>query len=185
MSHRDTSWMDDRACADADPETLTPVTITAAELAEICHNHCDRCPVRAQCLAYGTETRENGIYGGQFLIRGKPKRYTRSKPGRVVHQGTGHTKAARAQGAATALDAWRLLRSARPFMDEGQLSREQVQALDLRLRHPRLDASRLAEMAYPPVSRHAMNGRLRRLCEMAQAVLEAEGAPARSRVEVY
>jgi Transcription factor WhiB/WhiA C-terminal HTH domain len=190
VSHRSTAWMERRACAGADPAIFTPATVTAGELDQVRHDHCGRCPVREECLAYGMEGAESGIWGGQFLIRGAPKRQARPGPGQGAGQGVthqrsaGHVRAARAQGAEAALHAWHLLRKARPFI-EGQLSQEQKQALELRLRHPRLDASRLAEMAYPPVSRHAMNGRLRRLGKTAQAALDVLDAPAQTRVEAY
>jgi hypothetical protein len=183
MSRRATGWMEQRACKGADPADFTPETVTAAGLDEIRGDYCDGCPVRAECLAYGMESRESGIYGGQFLIRGTPKR-SKARQG-VSHQATaGHARAARAQGAEAALQAWRLLRSAQPLI-EGRLSQEQKQAMELRLRHPRLDASRLAEMTYPPVTRDAMNGRLRRVREAAQAALGALETPGRTRAEVY
>jgi hypothetical protein len=32
---------------------------------------CQSCPVRAQCLDYGTATRSSGVWGGKWLAYGK------------------------------------------------------------------------------------------------------------------
>jgi hypothetical protein len=161
--------MDDRACAGTDPSVFTPVTITASELAEIRRANCDRCPVRAECLAYGNETRESGIYGGQFLVRGRAKRYAGPKRGQRT--GSGHAEATQSLAEAAGKRACDLLRQALPFMNEAQLARTESEALRLRLAYPWLDAGRLGELARPPATRHAMNGRLRRVREAAECAL--------------
>ena len=49
-------------------KTINPLThpriIEAREI-------CGRCPVRAACLAYAIENEEYGVWGGEYLVKGK------------------------------------------------------------------------------------------------------------------
>lgn len=59
---RDTSWMDRRECADADPELFHSLKRTEANEAK---RFCERCPVRRDCLEYAIDMRiVYGIWGG-------------------------------------------------------------------------------------------------------------------------
>jgi WhiB family transcriptional regulator, redox-sensing transcriptional regulator len=61
------NWMARGACRQADPELFFPassVTGLAAHQAELARAVCAPCAVRAACLAYATETRPEGIWGG-------------------------------------------------------------------------------------------------------------------------
>lgn len=62
----DSSWRDDAACRNADPDLLFPVGTTgdAIEDTEAAIALCRRCPVREQCLEYAMVTNQrDGIWG--------------------------------------------------------------------------------------------------------------------------
>jgi WhiB family redox-sensing transcriptional regulator len=61
------NWMAGGACRQADPELFFPassVTSPGPRQVELAKAVCASCPVRAACLAYATETRPEGIWGG-------------------------------------------------------------------------------------------------------------------------
>jgi WhiB family redox-sensing transcriptional regulator len=60
-------WRAFAACASADPELFFPVSASASNLPQVAEAKavCGSCPVRRQCLAYATQTRQlHGIWGG-------------------------------------------------------------------------------------------------------------------------
>lgn len=55
-------WMADAACRDVHPTVFYP---TSNDLVVIAKDHCRRCDVQAECLAYAIATGEtHGIWGG-------------------------------------------------------------------------------------------------------------------------
>ena len=71
-----------------------------------------------------------------------------------------------------------MVRRAMAVLGPGGLTLNQAEAARLRLEYPAASLSQLAEMAWPPVSRHAMASRLRTLVEVADRSMRAEGAVA-------
>lgn len=64
---RDASWRESAACLGADTELFFPVGFTGPAAADIraAKAFCERCPVRACCLAYALDTGQAaGIWGG-------------------------------------------------------------------------------------------------------------------------
>jgi WhiB family redox-sensing transcriptional regulator len=63
---RSSDWMTRGACQREDPELFFPIATTGAALHQVnvAKAVCLSCTVRAQCLAYGLETRQDGIWGG-------------------------------------------------------------------------------------------------------------------------
>lgn len=59
---RPPAWMDDALCAQADPEAWFPEQGESARLAKLI---CSACPVRAECLEYALDRRQqHGVWGG-------------------------------------------------------------------------------------------------------------------------
>lgn len=61
--YRETEWMERALCAQVDPELFFPDAGSYIKRAQAV---CDACPVRAECLQYGTfdNPSVHGIYGG-------------------------------------------------------------------------------------------------------------------------
>jgi WhiB family transcriptional regulator, redox-sensing transcriptional regulator len=57
-------WMSRGACRRADPELFFPISDSAAHLVAAAKAVCQACSVRALCLAFAVETRQDGIWGG-------------------------------------------------------------------------------------------------------------------------
>jgi WhiB family transcriptional regulator, redox-sensing transcriptional regulator len=66
---RSASWMARGACHHEDPELFFPIAASSAGLPQInaAKTVCRGCAVRAACLSYGLETRQDGIWGGTTL----------------------------------------------------------------------------------------------------------------------
>jgi hypothetical protein len=47
---------------------------SSADTARAVDEMCSRCPVRKNCLLTGVEGKEQGVWGGFYLINGKPDR---------------------------------------------------------------------------------------------------------------
>jgi WhiB family redox-sensing transcriptional regulator len=63
----DTSWRDDAACLNADPDLFFPIGTTGPVLDQIdeAKRICRACPVRTPCLAWALDLgRAAGIWGG-------------------------------------------------------------------------------------------------------------------------
>ncbi|HYS41152.1 MAG TPA: WhiB family transcriptional regulator [Pseudonocardiaceae bacterium] len=61
----DSTWLDHAACRDAsDTDRFVPDNPGAHWRPP---PECGRCPVRAECLAYGLATKSIGVWGGQYL----------------------------------------------------------------------------------------------------------------------
>jgi len=65
-ARRSSEWMTRGACQRADPELFFPIAATGPALHQIdaAKAVCLDCAVRAACLSYGLETRQDGIWGG-------------------------------------------------------------------------------------------------------------------------
>lgn len=64
-SDRASEWRDRAVCADADPEIFTPLPADVATILDAL-SYCDRCPVKAACLADAFEHGDlHTIRGGQ------------------------------------------------------------------------------------------------------------------------
>lgn len=65
-ARRSSEWMTRGACQRADPELFFPIAATGPALhqVETAKAVCLGCAVRAPCLTYGLETRQDGIWGG-------------------------------------------------------------------------------------------------------------------------
>ncbi len=59
-------WMSHGACRREDPELFFPITTTGPALQQVrsAKAVCGRCPVRANCLSYALQTRQDGVWGG-------------------------------------------------------------------------------------------------------------------------
>jgi WhiB family redox-sensing transcriptional regulator len=57
-------WMSQGACRHEDPELFFPISDGAAHLVAAAKAVCQACSVRASCLAFAVETRQDGIWGG-------------------------------------------------------------------------------------------------------------------------
>jgi WhiB family transcriptional regulator, redox-sensing transcriptional regulator len=58
------AWMSRGACRHQDPELFFPISDEAAHLVAAARAVCQACSVRASCLAFAVETRQDGIWGG-------------------------------------------------------------------------------------------------------------------------
>jgi WhiB family redox-sensing transcriptional regulator len=64
VSEPDVSWREDALCAQTDPDAFYPEVGKSGSIEEV-KKVCQRCDVRAQCLAYALENKEvYGIWGG-------------------------------------------------------------------------------------------------------------------------
>jgi WhiB family redox-sensing transcriptional regulator len=77
-------WMSQGACQGVDPELFFPVAPTGPALREIdaAKAVCRSCTVRAPCLSYGLETRQDGIWGGTTMEERFAMREPSGWPGR-------------------------------------------------------------------------------------------------------
>jgi len=57
-------WMSRGACRREDPELFFPISDGAAHLVAAAKAVCQACSVRASCLAFAVETRQDGVWGG-------------------------------------------------------------------------------------------------------------------------
>jgi WhiB family transcriptional regulator, redox-sensing transcriptional regulator len=57
-------WMSRGACRHEDPELFFPISEVAEQLVAAAKAVCGACSVRASCLAFAVETRQDGIWGG-------------------------------------------------------------------------------------------------------------------------
>jgi WhiB family redox-sensing transcriptional regulator len=71
-----TGWMSRGACQRADPGLFFPVAATGPALRQISTAKavCGRCAVRASCLSYALETRQDGIWGETTSDERRPMR---------------------------------------------------------------------------------------------------------------
>lgn len=72
--HRqDYDWTTRAACRDhPDPEVFFPSGLDAHPSMGW-RQYCDGCPVRLECRTFGMENEGYGIWGGAFLVKGKPR----------------------------------------------------------------------------------------------------------------
>lgn len=84
-------WMSRGACRGEDPELFFPIAATGPALDQVSAAKavCDRCVVRAMCLAYALATRQAGIWGGttgdeRYPASGPPGRRARQQAGRLA-----------------------------------------------------------------------------------------------------
>lgn len=71
----DMAWMDQAACASADPALFAEVPVnpgrdTLARV-EAAAAWCAHCPVLGGCLVFGRTTGASGVYGGMILTEGR------------------------------------------------------------------------------------------------------------------
>lgn len=62
-------WEDRAACRNAaDPEAFFPIASPGSNHLDLrpARAYCNRCPVKAECLAYGTKTASFGVWGGEY-----------------------------------------------------------------------------------------------------------------------
>jgi WhiB family redox-sensing transcriptional regulator len=66
ITTRSSDWMSRGACQREDPELFFPIAAIGPALHQVnaAKAVCLRCAVRAACLSYGLETRQEGIWGG-------------------------------------------------------------------------------------------------------------------------
>jgi WhiB family transcriptional regulator, redox-sensing transcriptional regulator len=83
-------WMSRGACQREDPELFFPISDGAAHLAAAAKAVCEACPVRASCLAFAVETRQDGSWGGTTSDERRAMRIQASQ-----RRGTGRTVSAR------------------------------------------------------------------------------------------
>jgi WhiB family redox-sensing transcriptional regulator len=60
-------WMSRGACRRADPELFFPISDGGAHLVAAAKAVCRVCSVRASCLSFAIENRQDGIWGGTTL----------------------------------------------------------------------------------------------------------------------
>lgn len=66
----DTTWQDDAACHDADPELFA--VDHDQQLAEaVIHRWCVSCPVIERCRRYAQQTSSVGVWGGELRLMSK------------------------------------------------------------------------------------------------------------------
>jgi WhiB family transcriptional regulator, redox-sensing transcriptional regulator len=74
------------ACQREDPELFFPITPGGASLRQVSAAKavCRGCAVRAACLSFGLETRQDGIWGGTTSEERGALRQGRQAPGRTA-----------------------------------------------------------------------------------------------------
>jgi len=84
---RSLGWMARGACRREDPELFFPIAVsgTGTHQVNAAKAVCQRCPVRAACLSFGLQTRQDGIWGGttyeeRSAIRGAWRRDAARQP---------------------------------------------------------------------------------------------------------
>jgi WhiB family redox-sensing transcriptional regulator len=60
-------WMSRGACRRADPELFFPASEGGAHLVAAAKAACRACSVRASCLSFAIENKQDGIWGGTTL----------------------------------------------------------------------------------------------------------------------
>jgi WhiB family redox-sensing transcriptional regulator len=73
-------WMSRGACRRQDPELFFPISDRAAHLVAAAKAVCQACSVRALCLAFAVETRQDGIWGGTTSDERHVIRYQAPRP---------------------------------------------------------------------------------------------------------
>ena len=93
---RSLDWMARSACQREDPELFFPITVSGAGAHQVneAKEVCQRCSVRAACLSFGLQTKQDGIWGGttndeRSAIRGAQRRdaarLRSHTPGHQIH----------------------------------------------------------------------------------------------------
>ena len=84
---RSLDWMARGACQREDPELFFPITVSGAGVHQVneAKEVCQRCSVRAACLSFGLQTKQDGIWGGttyeeRNAIRGARRRNAAMQP---------------------------------------------------------------------------------------------------------
>lgn len=170
-------------CA-ANPDLFFTEARAAVDYARnICHTCCT---ARAPCLEGALQRGEReGVWGGELFQMGQivvlPEKASRPQcspqAARLAAERRRKNIAAinRQSAKAAALRMCERLRQALAVLSPDDMSSLQAEAAKLRLEHPEASVSDLADLASPPVSRHAIASRLRTLLKTADRVLRAEG----------
>jgi WhiB family transcriptional regulator, redox-sensing transcriptional regulator len=177
MSRPSLGWQDHAACRSADPDIFSPPEVTPPALEEARLRYCRQCPVEADCLRHAITRRESGIWGGEYFDNGRPREVlprgpVPGSPPSPVPDELPPLPANQRRSAVAAARVCRQLGHARDLLAGASLTPGQEEALRLRLEHPEATLRELAEMATPPVSKHAMNNRLRKLISRVPRVME-------------
>lgn len=72
MSDEEISWVEDASCKDLDTSLFFEQYENDADMARIVDNICIECPVAKECFEYGCSSNSWGLWGGVFLVEGKP-----------------------------------------------------------------------------------------------------------------
>lgn len=72
LDPEDFSWRDVIVCRGQDTELFYSRYEKSNRVAQLVDQMCLSCPVRKQCLEAGIENQEWGVWGGIFLVNGKP-----------------------------------------------------------------------------------------------------------------
>lgn len=75
------AWMADSACREHPELRFVPTTGRPSEAAVAV---CAGCLVRGECGAYGRETGSSGMWGGRYLVDGRPPRSRAKGSGRPL-----------------------------------------------------------------------------------------------------
>lgn len=126
---RSSDWMSRGACQREDPELFFPIAAVGPALHQVnaAKAVCLRCAVRAACLSYGLETRQEGIWGGTTWDE------------RAAMKGSGRSEPARSDAAREPAVMW--------------LGRPLQRGLYIGPVGVRMPGRDLREPAYPPVAR--------------------------------
>lgn len=192
MSRPSMDWQDRGVCVTAtprpDPDLFSPVPPTKYALTRA-RKFCGPCPVRSLCGPFAEREHLTGIWGGEYYRNGVRKDVALEcwppvpvpVPAPLTRQAAEKIRAggAKANRGRTATATDRACESlARAYIwltGAPELTPESAEALRLRLAHQDASLAELAELASPPVTKHAMAGRLRRVMALAAAAPDAGG----------
>jgi hypothetical protein len=72
MSDDQVSWTEKASCKDLDTSMFFELYEKDADMAKTIDNICLSCPVAKECFEYGCSSNSWGLWGGVFLVEGKP-----------------------------------------------------------------------------------------------------------------
>ena len=72
LDEEDFSWQDLSLCRGMDPEWFCDKYEASSKIAKQVDQICLSCPVMSECLQWGLDNSEWGVWGGIYLTSGKP-----------------------------------------------------------------------------------------------------------------
>ena len=68
----DLNWQDLALCSEMDTNYFYDYYESSVQVAAMIDDACLSCPVMTQCLQFGVENGETGVWGGIYLVNGRP-----------------------------------------------------------------------------------------------------------------